>query len=95
MSEMVERVARAFAAAVSGYELSDEAWKACVIEVPEDVENFRRSAREAIAVMREPTQSMMDVGLDAVGHSPNFFGYATFEVAEPISAHQVDWGFGG
>jgi hypothetical protein len=62
MSEMVERVARAIQAQSGHQPATDEGWNR-----PENtlsVQNFRRMAKAAIEAMREPTEDMIQAGID-------------------------------
>lgn len=59
MSEMIERVARAFCMVATDISMSEAEWKVAAEQEPEEVENFRRAARAAIAAMREPTDAMI------------------------------------
>ena len=78
MSEMVERVARAVAAADWRAEIDEasepERWLEAAIayDLTNDNGRFRYDeiARAAIEAMREPTEAMIDAGY-AVGYSPD------------------------
>lgn len=85
MSEIVERVARAFCRA-EGYTHPDEDWRyytngalnqvVAEVELGRDVERwktYRRHARAAIAAMREPTKEMIGAAW-AEAHDENALG---------------------
>jgi hypothetical protein len=59
MSEMVERVARAFYS--SFYD--DESWPPVPFDSElRDADSYREAARAAIQAMREPTEAMTNIG---------------------------------
>lgn len=64
MSEMIERVARALHNEMSDPNKLGGAWSSCT---DAQRERWRVSAHIIVAVMREPTESMVDAGMEHVG----------------------------
>lgn len=88
MSEMVERVARALAAAeFYQFPETDKFIEANWHQfAPELAERYRIRARAAIAAMREPTEVMVEAGYQPSGFEPSDVGVSHEDASDLYQA---------